>query len=111
MEGWWREKRGYYLAESIEDVVEVQQNLALCDFGDVVHALARVVSHTGILVGEAGEHGRHDLVEVAGDFLWAAAMSCQLPATHVCMDVYMVDIQLNGEYIPAPRLSRQRPAR
>ena len=58
-----------HLAEGIEYVVEVDQDLALCDLGDVVHGLAGVVSDTGILVSEAGEDWRHDDFEVPSKLL------------------------------------------
>lgn len=57
-----------HLAESIKDLVKVDEYLALCDFCNVVHALARVVPYTGILVAKAGKHRGHDFLEVAGDF-------------------------------------------
>lgn len=58
-----------YLAESIEDLVEVDQNFPLCNLGDVIHALTCIVADTSILIGEAGKHRGHDFVEVAGYFL------------------------------------------
>lgn len=58
-----------YLAESIEDLIEVDENLALCNFGDVVHALAGVVSNTRILIAKACEDWRHDFLEVPSYFL------------------------------------------
>jgi len=51
-------RAGHYLAQGIKDVVEVDENLPLCDLGNVVHALTGVVPDTGILIGEAGEDGR-----------------------------------------------------
>ena len=54
--------RVYNLAESIEDLIEVDENLPFGDFGDVVHALARVVPDARILVGEAGKHGGDNLL-------------------------------------------------
>jgi hypothetical protein len=50
-------------------LVEVDEYFAFCDLCDVVHALAGIVPDTGILVGEAGEDRRNNLLEVAGDFL------------------------------------------
>jgi hypothetical protein len=64
-----RAKKAYYLAKSVKDLVEVDENLSLCDLGDVVHALAGIVADAGILVGEAGEHRGHNLLQIAGDFL------------------------------------------
>jgi translation initiation factor RLI1 len=53
-----------HLAEGVEYVVEVDQDLALCDLGDVVHGLAGIVSYTGVLIGEASEDWRHNDFEV-----------------------------------------------
>ena len=61
-------ERCAHLAESIEDLVKVDKYLALCDLCNVVHAFARVVPNTGILITEASKHRGHDLLEVAGDF-------------------------------------------
>lgn len=58
-----------YLAEGIKNVVEIDQDLALCDFGDVVHRLAGVVADAGILIGKAGENGGHNDLEVLGKLL------------------------------------------
>ena len=58
-----------HLAEGIEYVVEVDQDLAFCDLGDVVHGLAGVVSDTGILVSEASEDWRHDNFKVPSKLL------------------------------------------
>lgn len=60
--------RGAHLAESIKDLVKVDEYLTLCDLCNVVHALARVVPDSSILIAEAGQHRRHDFLEVAGDF-------------------------------------------
>jgi hypothetical protein len=43
-----------YLAQSVEDLVEVDQDLPFGHLCDVVHALASVISDSRILVGEAG---------------------------------------------------------
>lgn len=45
----------------IEDAVKINQDLTLGNLGDIVHCLAGVVADAGILVREAGEHGRDDL--------------------------------------------------
>jgi hypothetical protein len=58
-----------HLAERIEDLVKVDEDLAFRNLGNVVHALARIVSDSRILVGEAGENGGYDFFEIAGDFL------------------------------------------
>lgn len=57
-----------YLAESIKDMVEVDQDLALGHLGDVVHSLACIVSNTGILVGKAGEDGRDNDLQIPRQF-------------------------------------------
>jgi hypothetical protein len=58
-----------HLAECIEDLVKVDEDLAFRDLGNVVHALARIVSNPRILIGEACEDGGYDFFEVARDFL------------------------------------------
>jgi hypothetical protein len=58
-----------HLAEGIEDLVEVDEYLPLCNLCNVVHALTRIVAHTGILVAKTCEHGRDDFLEIAGHFL------------------------------------------
>jgi len=67
-EGWGR-ARQTYPAERIKDVVEVDEYLALGHLGNVVHCLAGIVPHARVLVGEAGEHGWDNNLEVAGKFL------------------------------------------
>lgn len=42
-----------YLAEGIEDVIEINEDFALCDLGNVIHGLAGIVSDSCILVCEA----------------------------------------------------------
>jgi hypothetical protein len=58
-----------HLTERVKYVVKVYQNLALGYLCNVVHALASVVSYSGILIGEAGENRRDDFFEIAGNFL------------------------------------------
>lgn len=41
------------LAERIEDVVKVYQDLPLGDLGNIVHGLTGIVSDSRILIGEA----------------------------------------------------------
>lgn len=59
-----RLKRRYvcdvYLAQGIKDVVEVYEDFSFGDLCDIVHAFTSIVSHTGILIGEAGENWRND---------------------------------------------------
>lgn len=50
------------LAECIEYLVKVYKNLAFGDLCDIVHALARVVSDTGILIGEASKNRGNNLL-------------------------------------------------
>ena len=59
-----------YLAEGVEDVVEINQNLAFCDLGYVVHGLAGIVSDPSILVGEACENWWYDDLEVPRKLLF-----------------------------------------
>ncbi len=52
-------------------MVKVDQDLALCDLGDVVHGLTGVVSDASILVSEAGEDWRHNDFKVPSKLLEA----------------------------------------
>jgi hypothetical protein len=58
-----------HLAEGVKNVVEVDQDLALCDFGNVIHGLAGVVSNASILVSEAGEYWWYDDFEISSKLL------------------------------------------
>lgn len=58
-----------YLAQSIKNIVEIYQNLALGHFGNVVHGLTGIVPDTGILVGKAGKHRRYNNLEILGKLL------------------------------------------
>ena len=42
-----------YFAKRIEDIIEEDQDFPFCDFGYIVHALARVVPDPGILICKA----------------------------------------------------------
>lgn len=50
-------------------MVEVNQNLALCHFGNVVHRLTGVVPNTGILIREAGEHRGYNNFKIPSELL------------------------------------------
>lgn len=56
-----------YLAESIEDGVEIDKNLALGNLGDVVQAFGGEVSYPVLRVDEARENGFDELVHVRGN--------------------------------------------
>ena len=67
-------QRRSYLAEGIEYVVKVHQDLPLCDLCNVVHGLAGIVPDPGILIGEACEDRRHYDVQVSGELLQRMAL-------------------------------------
>lgn len=46
-------------------MVEVLENLALGNFGNVVHGFACIVSNSSILIGETSQHRGHDDFKVA----------------------------------------------
>lgn len=56
-----------YFAERIEDGVEIDENFALGDLGDVVQAFGREVSYPVLGVCEAGENGFNELIHVWGN--------------------------------------------
>ena len=56
-----------YLAESIEDGIEIDENLAFGNLGDVVQAFGGEVSYPVLGVGEAREDGFDELVHVGGN--------------------------------------------
>ena len=59
-----------YLAKGVENVVEVDQDLAFSNLGYVVHGLAGVVPDAGILVSEAGEDGWYDKLKIPRKLLF-----------------------------------------
>ena len=59
----------YYLAQSVKDLIEVNQYLSLCNLCDVIHALTCVVSDACILIREAGKHWGDYFFEISGHFL------------------------------------------
>ena len=58
-----------YLAKSIEDVVEEDQDFTFGHLGNVVHAFAGIISYPGVLIGEACQHRRYNLLQVSSDFI------------------------------------------
>ena len=50
-------------------MVEVDENLALGHLCNVVHGLAGVISHAGILISKASEDGRNDDAEIFSKLL------------------------------------------
>ena len=60
---------GTHLAEGIKDVVEEDQYLALGHLRNVVHALAGIVADPCILIAEACEDRRDDLLQVPSNIL------------------------------------------
>jgi hypothetical protein len=53
-----------YLAESVEDVVKVNQYFALGYLCDVVHSLTCIVTNPRILIREASKHWWDDSFKV-----------------------------------------------
>jgi hypothetical protein len=58
-----------HLAKLIKNAVKIDQDLALSNLCNVVHSLTGIVADSSILVGEARQHGWHNLGEVPGEFL------------------------------------------
>lgn len=58
-----------YLAEGIENVVKVFEDLPLGDFGNVVHCLACIVPNSCILIGEASQHRGDNDFEITRELL------------------------------------------
>jgi hypothetical protein len=54
-----------YLAKRVEYMVEVNKNLSLCHFCNVVHSLTCIVADPGILVRKARKHRWHYDIEVS----------------------------------------------
>lgn len=69
-----------HLAQSIKDLVEVDEYLAFCDLCNIVHALACIVPNASIRVGKTGEDGGNNLFEVSGYFLRWCEQSLALDA-------------------------------
>lgn len=53
-----------HLRQSVEYIVEKEKYLSLGHLGDVVHALASVISNPRILIGEASEDGWYDFSQI-----------------------------------------------
>jgi hypothetical protein len=58
-----------HLAQSIENVVEEQKDLAFGNLGDIVHALTCVVTHASILISEASQDWWYDLCQISSNFI------------------------------------------
>lgn len=58
-----------YLAKCIKDVVEEDQDFTFGHLGNIVHAFAGIISYPGVLIGEARQHRRYDLLQVSSDFI------------------------------------------
>ena len=62
-----------YFGQRIKDVIEKEKYLPLSHLGNIVHALASIISNTRILIGEAGQHWRNNLLQIRRDtFLYTA---------------------------------------
>lgn len=53
-----------HLSQRVENLIEEQQYLSLGYFGYVIHALACIVPHSCILIGEACEHRWYNFTQV-----------------------------------------------
>ena len=60
-----------HFAQSIENVVEVNENLALGDLCNIVHGLTCIVANAGILVGEASQHRLYNSFEISWKLLYS----------------------------------------
>lgn len=58
-----------HLGENVKDFVEEAENVSAADFGDVVKAFAGKVAHFAVLIGEAGENGRHEVAQIVISFI------------------------------------------
>ena len=58
-----------YLTQGVKYVVEVDKNFTLGDFGNVVHGLARIIANPGVLIGEACQDGRDDVLKISRKLL------------------------------------------
>jgi hypothetical protein len=58
-----------YLAEGIEDMVEINQDFAFGNLCDVVHSLTGIVTDPSILIREACKHRRDNSFKVFRQFL------------------------------------------
>ena len=54
-----------YLAEGVEYVVKISQDFSFRNLCDVIHRLACVIAHPGILVDETGQYRRHNNLEIS----------------------------------------------
>lgn len=58
-----------HLAEGVEYVIKIDENLALGNLGDIIHSFTGIVPHPRILVREASKHGGHDYFQILGQLL------------------------------------------
>jgi hypothetical protein len=58
-----------HFAKLIKYTVKINEYLAFCDLGDVIHGLTGVVPNPGVLVCEASQHGGHYLCQISREFL------------------------------------------
>ena len=58
-----------YLAESVENVVEEEQNLSFRNLGYVVHALTGVVTDSSVLIRKAGKNWWYDSLQIASNII------------------------------------------
>lgn len=58
-----------YPAELVKYAIKIHQNLALCNFRNVVHSFTSIVSYTGVLISEAGKDWRNDFSEITREVL------------------------------------------
>jgi len=63
-QGWANYSMDSYLAESIKDVVEEQENWTTSDFDDIVQRLAGVVANTAVGVKETRQHWLHQVTYI-----------------------------------------------
>ena len=54
-----------YLAESVKNIIEENQDLSLGNLGNIVHTLAGVISDPRILIGETCKDGRDYFFQIS----------------------------------------------
>lgn len=64
-----------YLAKRIKYVIEEDKDLPFRHFGNVVHTLAGVVAHSGILIRKGSQHWWHDVLQISSNFFLASIAS------------------------------------
>ena len=58
-----------YLTQTIKDIIEERQHRASCHLGDVIKGFTSIVPHPAVLVIEASQHWRNEILQIQTSIL------------------------------------------